>query len=204
MTPEELVAFAERVLPGLRIGDRSSQRECYEFFANDLCRVAAARMAPGLQTRVPPEDPVNSACRSFFSEAQADKEIECWSEVFPRLYQKVLHKVADRARRHCAGKRDYRRELTLNSTAECSWSGDPAESHEVVHEEIRAYLDVLIAKLGHAHQETVLREWLNGKSFREIAALLDRTAARVSQLYGAAVKRLRDLAGADDAPTEKS
>ena len=104
----------ERLIAGLRAGDRQASREFWEQYGPLLHRVAENRLPPGLRARVGPEDVVQSVCRTFLRRAQGGEFHLGDSESLWRLLCAItLTKVNEQTRFHLRKKRGMDQEVRL-------------------------------------------------------------------------------------------
>ena len=64
---------AHQLLERIREGDEQAATELFDRYVDRLIELARSRLSPKLARRLDPEDVVQSACRSFFRLARADR-----------------------------------------------------------------------------------------------------------------------------------
>ncbi len=102
----------QRVLRGLRDGDRQVLHEFWKQYGEALHAVADKNLAAGLRRRVGPEDVVQSACRTFLRRAQIGQFLLADSEELWRLLCAItLNKVREQTRFHMRQKRGLAQEI---------------------------------------------------------------------------------------------
>lgn len=209
MSEVEAEAVIAKLLPGLRARDPDAQRCFWEFVGPHLRRVAERRMDPGLKQRVPSEDPVNSACLSFFAYISADdREFAGWQHVWAHLCASLGRKIVDRLRTHRAMKRDYRRDTRLDEPREATGEygiDDASDAGEALgdgfEQDIREVLDELIARLPDERSRRVVRARLEDPPvpLGALASEFGVSVPRISQIHTQALKSLPRLAADADA-----
>jgi RNA polymerase sigma-70 factor, ECF subfamily len=101
----------QRLIHGLRAGDRSIVQDFCTQYGTVLQRLAEKQLAEGLRRRVGPEDVVQSVYRTFLRRAQAGEFQLVDSEGLWRLLCAItLAKVREVARFHRRKKRDFNQE----------------------------------------------------------------------------------------------
>lgn len=102
----------QRLLCGLREGDRHVLHDFWKQYGAALHNVAEKNLAPGLRRRVGPEDVVQSACRTFLRRAQIGQFRLADSEELWRLLCAItLTKVREQTRFHMRQKRGLAQEV---------------------------------------------------------------------------------------------
>jgi RNA polymerase sigma-70 factor (ECF subfamily) len=101
----------DRLIAGLRAGDKDASREVCALYGESLERIAARRLPGALRARVGPEDVVQSVCRTFFRRARGGEFQLADTEALWRLLCAItLTKVRAQARHHLRQKRGLDRE----------------------------------------------------------------------------------------------
>jgi RNA polymerase sigma factor (sigma-70 family) len=109
MSPEE--EHWQRLIQGLRDGDRDVVREFCEQYGEPLHRVADQHLPAGLRRRVGPEDVVQSACRTFLRRARGGEfQFRDSEDLWRLLCAITLTKVREQARFHLRQRRGLDRE----------------------------------------------------------------------------------------------
>jgi RNA polymerase sigma-70 factor, ECF subfamily len=118
----------------------------------------------------------------------------------------LAHKLKDEVRRFTAGKRDARREVSLEAALEQSsarleaWleaeQSSPSEQ-AIRHEQLLRLADALLQLTEEQRRVVGLRFWKDSK-LSEIAAEIGRSEQAVAKLLQRALKKLRELLGQHD------
>lgn len=124
---------------------------------------------------------------------QTDEELAAW------LRQTLVHNLANAARDFARGKRDVRRELSLEASighSSCrleAWlaSGDSSPSQRAQRNEQLRLLADAISQLPPAQNEVVVLRYVHGWPVSEIADHTDRSSPAVAGLLHRAVVELR-------------
>src|SRR5437879_3375640 len=94
-----------------RQGDQEAAEELFRRYAERLLALARSRLSARLARHVDPEDVVQSAFRSFFTGARADRfALRRSGDLWRLLVAITLHKLQHQVERHTAGKRTAVRE----------------------------------------------------------------------------------------------
>jgi RNA polymerase sigma factor (sigma-70 family) len=102
----------QRLIDGLRRGDRQIAQEFWDQYGNHLHAVADKHLAGAVRRRVGPEDVVQSACRTFLRRAQVGEFQLPDSEALWRLLCAItLTKVREQTRFHLRKKRGLNQEI---------------------------------------------------------------------------------------------
>jgi RNA polymerase sigma factor (sigma-70 family) len=106
--------YWQRLIHGLRTGDREVVQEFVRQYGSVLQHVAERHLPRGVRQRVGPEDVVQSACRTFLRRAQGGEFHLDDSEGLWRLLCAItLTKAREQTRFHLRKKRSLERELPL-------------------------------------------------------------------------------------------
>ena len=96
----------DKLLEQVRRGEELATAELLDAYTDRLLALARARLSTKLARRLDPEDIVQSACRSFFRNAQAGRyEIRDSDDLWRLLAAITVHKVQRQGKRHSAAKR---------------------------------------------------------------------------------------------------
>lgn len=99
-------------------GSDAAAEEIFRRYLNRLIALARTRMTRGVARRADPEDAVQSALRSFFVGARADKfELQRSGDLWRLLASITSHKVARLTSHHRAQKRSVRRDVEFPASA---------------------------------------------------------------------------------------
>jgi RNA polymerase sigma-70 factor (ECF subfamily) len=186
----------QRLIQGLRAGDRQIVQEFCAHYGTLLEHLAAKHLADGLRRRVGPETVVNSAYRTFLRRAQAGEfQLEDSEDLWRLLCAITLTKIREKVRFHRRCKRAFDQEVPLTSVTSPGTEGcfepiDPRPSPD----EAAAFADQfqqLMAGLNEEERRLVdlkLQQCTNlevaaelGCSERTIRRLLKRVQARLER-----------------------
>jgi RNA polymerase sigma factor (sigma-70 family) len=104
----------QRLITGLRTGDRQVVHDFCQQYGSQLFRIAEKHLPGALKRRVGPEDVVQSACRTFLRRAQGGEfELEDSEGLWRLLCAITLTKVREQSRFHLRQKRGLDREVPL-------------------------------------------------------------------------------------------
>ena len=102
----------------LREGSDTAAREVFDRYVARLLGLAKRRIGARMNSRVDPEDVVQSVFRTFFSRMQDDQfQINAEDDLFKLLVQITVHKTLRQIAHHKAAKRDPRQEAGQGSDA---------------------------------------------------------------------------------------
>src|SRR5437899_9356956 len=114
----------QRLIDGLRRGDRYVAQDFWDQYGKMLHAVADKHLGGAVRRRVGPEDIVQSACRTFLRRAQVGEFQLPDSEALWRLLCAItLTKVREQTRFHLRKKRGLDQEIQVGASDE---SGAPA------------------------------------------------------------------------------
>jgi len=185
-----------------RKANQQSLGELLEHYRNYLFVLASAQIQRRLQPRVSPSDVVQEtmlrAHRRFGQfRGQTERELLGW------LRRILLTSLARFVEQHVlAAKRDIRREVSIESFA-ASFERSTAHFASVLRAEVptpsaaalqredAVALADLLAQLAPRYREVLILRNIQGQSFDEIAARLDRSAGATRMLWLRAIEKLR-------------
>ncbi len=154
------------------------ETQAVEQFSDRLLRLAASRLPTSLNSRMDPEDIVQSVFRSFFSRHEQGKfQFQQLPELWRILAAITYHKVQHAIRHHRQQQRDARRELSGESHVNELEATSPTASSILLMMET---FDRILAQLPKTHQE-VVRLRLEGFSIEEIAQQLELSTRTVDR-----------------------
>jgi hypothetical protein len=109
---EETTQFPSiRLLADFLNGDEDAAKAIFDRYVMGLMKVAKVRISPVLQSRIDPDDIVQSACGSFFRKAREDGLVLTRSgELWRILASYTLNKTRSYIEKELAAKRDPRLE----------------------------------------------------------------------------------------------
>jgi RNA polymerase sigma-70 factor (ECF subfamily) len=168
-----------------RDGDQQAADELFQRYTEQLLALARRQLSAKLARRLDPEDVVQSAYRSFFAGARADRYVLHQSGDLWRLLAAItLHKLHRQIEHHTAAKRSFEREQDRGADSSLfglqadtlSRDPSPAEVLAIVDE-----LEYVMRALKPLHRQMVeLR--LQGYRIAEIAAATDRSERWVRRI----------------------
>lgn len=148
----------------LGCGDQAAAEAIYSRYARRLLTVANARLSQQLQSRVAPEDIVQSVFRTFFRRANdGEFSVNHSGALWRLLVQITLSKVGKQVERHQAVKRGVQQEEAVDEYQLVDREAGPADVAALTDE-----LDCLMSRLTDSECQ-VLRMALAGESPSEIA-----------------------------------
>jgi len=102
----------DKLIRGLREGDRQAATDFYGEYGPQLWRIAARHMPAALRRRVDPEDVVQSACFSFLRRVQGGEfHLGDSESLWHLLCAIIMAKVHNQARFHMRQKRCFYQEI---------------------------------------------------------------------------------------------
>ena len=178
----------------IRAGDDEAARELVERYEPVIRREVRLRLRdPRLASRFDWTDICQSVMASFFVRAAAGQfDLEQPDQLLRLLVVMTRHKLANQARRHCAGMRDCRRMAAYDPAYLDGPTAAPSPSRLVVGRELLAEVRRRLSE-----EERLLAELrADGCEWTEIAARLGGTAeARRKQLARAVDRVEQQLMG---------
>jgi len=169
------------LLRRFRAGDGDAATALYTRYAGRLLGLAAARTSPAVQTRLDPEDIVQSVFRTFFRRAAlGEYEVPAGDELWKLFLVIGLCKIRTAAVHHTAAKRDVRQ--TAAGEAFDAAVGTTTGSHdEVAERALRMTIDELLVPLPEHYRE-VVRLRMDGFEVLDIAARTGRAKRSVERI----------------------
>ena len=189
-------ASPEVLLEQARAGDRTALGGLLEEYREYLRLLARARVGRGLRTRLDPSDLVQET----LLEAQRDfpqflggseEELAVW------LRRILVRNLADQLKYHQSQKRDVGREQPLEALIEQAHEALAAPlstpSKQASRREQAVVMASALARLPEDYREVITMRHVEGRSFEEIAAHMDRSAGAVRMLWMRALERLGEV-----------
>jgi RNA polymerase sigma-70 factor, ECF subfamily len=185
------------LLEAARQGDRQSIGELLDHYRSYLTLLGSLHFQRRLQARVGPSDIVQEAllrAHRHFGQfrGQTEPELMAW------LREILVNSLARYVELHVrAAKRDVRRDVSLEGvaggvTAEPGHSDESQAPHaELLSSEGSALLGQLLAQLPEHYKEVLVLRNIQGLSFDEVAARLDRSPGATRMLWLRAIEKLR-------------
>lgn len=185
----------QRLIEGLRAGDRTVVREFCDQYGPALNRIADRKLPDAVRRRIDAEDVVQSACRTFFRRARCGEfHLEDSDSLWRLLCAITLTKVREQSRFHLRQRRGVDREQAAlparDDEACCEFplagtEPTPADAAEFA-DQFRRLLDQL-----DAEQQRVVDLKIQDCTNEQIAQMLgcsERTVRRI-------LKRVQSLLG---------
>lgn len=170
----------------LRNGDQDAARQLYQQYVQRLLNLARSHLSRQFNSRLDPEDVVQSVYRTIFRRVQDGRfEFEADDDLCGLLVRTTLNKVWNKVRHHRAGKRTVQREQATGNTdlpgggMVDQLSRGPSTTEAIIFADL---METVLSRLGEREQ-LVLQLKLEGHSQQEIADQLgvtDRTVRRIS------------------------
>lgn len=149
-------------------GDDDAAKEIFDRYVMGLINVAKARISPILQSRIDPDDIVQSACGSFFRKAREDGLVLTRSgELWRILAGFTLNKTRSYIEKQLASKRDPHLEQGSAYWVAAIQGAPSPEEANILIEELTAFMRELTPR-----DRRILELRLRGDSIEEIAAEL--------------------------------
>lgn len=194
----------ELLLARARAGDGQALGQLLEEYREYLRILARARVGRDLQVRLDPSDLVQDALleahrdfRQFLGQSEA--ELTAW------LRRILVRNLADQLKHHQSQKRDVGREQPLEVLIEQAHEALAAPlstpSAQAVRREQAVVLANALAQLPDDYREIITRRHIEGQSFDEIAAAMDRSAGAARMLWMRALERLGQMMETESATT---
>jgi RNA polymerase sigma factor (sigma-70 family) len=184
----------QRLIRGLRDGDRVIAQEFWDQYGELLHRVAEKHLAGGVRRRVGPEDVVQSACRTFLRRAQGGEfRLEDSEGLWRLLCAITLTKVREQTRFHLRQKRGLAQEERADDTNFDARAPGPTPAEAA---EFADQFQQLLAGLDDEERQIVDLK-LQECTHDEVAERLgcsERTVRRVVKRVQARLARAFDLA----------
>lgn len=196
---DDSIARWDKIIEGLRQGDRYVVQDFWDRFGPMLHKVADKHLADGLRRRFGPEDVVQSALRTFLRRAKGGEfHLDDSDELWRLLCAITLTKLKEQARFHLRQKRGLQSEQPLQAQSPDSSVANlhdpvapgptPAEAAEFsdqfeqvlagLDEEERRMVDLKLQD--HTHDEVAK---IMNCSERTVRRVLKRVQARLSRVF---------------------
>ncbi len=194
---QEPSSDADLLLQQARAGDESARGRLLELYRHDLGVMAQSLLDPTLRSRVASSDLVQEtlleAHRDFGQFAGAgERGLIAW------LHKILVRNLADQANFHHAGRRDVRRDRSLDDQPESSAPALVDElaasistpSDQVMRQEEADALAEALERLPADYREVFILRNLEGVAFAEIASRMGRSPSAVRMLWERALVKL--------------
>lgn len=188
-------------LQSARGGSAEALGSAFEACRAYLLLIANRELDPALKAKGGASDLVQEtfleARRDFAAfRGESDAEWRGW------LRQMLVHNLANFSRRYRdTAQRDFAREIELagdDSTrppARQLTAGTPSPSAEAMAHERAAAVDAAMRRLPEDYCRVIALRYQEGRSFEEIAAIMERSDNAVRKLWFRAIERLEDELG---------
>jgi RNA polymerase sigma-70 factor (ECF subfamily) len=186
------------LLQAAREGDRQSIGELLDHYRSYLTLLGSLHFQRRLQARVGPSDIVQEAllrAHRHFGQfrGQTEPELMAW------LREILVNSLARYVELHVrAAKRDVRRDMPLDGIAGGVSSAQPgrggeerAPSADLLASEGAGRLAELLAQLPEHYRQVLVLRNIQGLSFEEVAARLERSPGATRMLWLRAIEKLR-------------
>jgi RNA polymerase sigma-70 factor (ECF subfamily) len=188
---------AGRWLSAARAGSAEALGKALETCRNYLLLIAGQQLAPDLNAKGDASDLVQETfleAQRDFARFQGDSE----AALLAWLRQILVHNAASFARRYRAtGKREIRREVPIpgndSTTGSAPGVSDPlpTPSSRAMEKEQAQSLQEALARLPDDYRQAIVLRYLEGRTFEEIGARLNRSPDAARKLWSRALERLR-------------
>ena len=191
--------FSNNLVARWQAGDQQAANELFRRYAGRLIALARSRLSDKLAARVDPEDVVQSAYRSFFSDARAGRyDLQHDGGLWQLLVMITLSKLQHQVERHTSKKRGVQHEQGLAgalSSPEVLEARGPSPMAALV---LTEQVELLMRPLDSA-QRHMLQLRLQGYNLEEIAATAGCSEATVRRLLDRVKRQLESWSAADAA-----
>lgn len=178
-----------------RAGDQRAAAELFRRYADRLIALARSRLSGKLAARVDPEDVVQSAYRSFFTEARAGRyDLHQDGGLWQLLVMITLNKVRHQVERHTSKKRGVQREESAGGAADLAEVREAREPSPVAALVLAEQVEELMRPLDPL-QRRMLEMRLQGYNLEEIAAAAPCSEATVRRLLDRVKRQLQSRSG---------
>jgi RNA polymerase sigma-70 factor (ECF subfamily) len=191
----DTAAFLE-LLARVRNGDQAAANELVRRYEGMVRRVVRFRLTdPRLRAAFDSMDVCQSVLGSFFVRAaHGEYDLDGPDQLTRLLAEMARNKLAAQARRHAAGKRDYRRAQAGEADQDGLAGGGPSPSH---HAEARDLLQAVRERLTSEERELAnLRQ--QGLDWAEIAKRVGGNTDAVRKRFSRAMDRVARELGLDE------
>ena len=177
-----------------RQGDQQAAAELVQRFTERLLALARSQLSAKVARRIDAEDIVQSAYRSFFVGARADRYVlEHSGDLWALLASITMHKLQHQVARHTAGRRSVERESPPSGAdSQCGLPADvaartpsPSEAAALV-DEVEAIMQPL-----KPLQRQMVEMRLQGYGLQEIADATQRSERLVRRVLEQVKKHLK-------------
>jgi RNA polymerase sigma-70 factor (ECF subfamily) len=186
-----------------RAGDQEAARELFDRYVHRLVELARGRLSKKLSQRVDPEDLVQSAYRSFFAGASADRfDIRRSGDLWQLLASITLNKLNDQVKYHLAAKRTVAGERSYGSEDSLFGLSGEALAREPSPLEAVALVDEVCELMRDLEplQRQMLEMRLQGHGLTEIAEKTGRCPQTVRRLLARLQRHLERVRDTSSAP----
>jgi RNA polymerase sigma-70 factor (ECF subfamily) len=195
-------ASFDDLMARLRGGEQDAATQLFRQFGHRLIGLARGHLDRRLQTKVDPEDIVQSAFKSFFPRiAEGQFELENWESLWSLLVVITLRKCGRKVEMFHGAHRDVRKEV-----APAGADDDSAASWEAIAREPTPSEAAILAETVEQvmqglkdNERKILELRLQGFTAPEIGAQIGRSEYTVNWVLKRVRKRLKHLRGEEAA-----
>lgn len=162
----------------LKQGDQDAATAIYLRYAERLLQLAKSQTPDLLQSRIDPEEIVQSVFRTFFRRAADGQYVAPEGDELWKLFLVMaLNKIRTRGAFHRAKKRDYRRTVQGLEPEDAANQDDTQEAYQV----LRLSIEDFIEQYPDQHRD-VVRLRIEGFEVNQIAEKLQRSKRTVERI----------------------
>lgn len=176
--PREPEKSDASLLRRFRSGEQDAATQLYLRYARRLQGLAVRQTGTDLQSRIDPEDIVQSVFRTFFRRArEGHYEVPDGDELWKLFLVIGLHKIRDAAAFHRAARRSVARTTAAEDAGELS---EVAAADSLAEVTLRMVIDEVLQKIPESHRRIILLR-LDGEPVDSISQLTDRSRRTVER-----------------------
>jgi RNA polymerase sigma-70 factor (ECF subfamily) len=199
-------SFAD-LMARLRTGDDDAAAQVFHRFANRLVGLARVRLDGKIRQKMDPEDLLQSVFQSFFARYAAGQitDLESWDNLWAMLVVITLRKCGRRIDYFHAGRRDVRREVSVEPPSDQSdvdWDASAAEPTPLEAAMLAEVVERLLGSFEGRHRQ-ILALSLQGCPVPEISTQVGCTERTVYRVLERATEWL-ELTGGEDDPKDSA
>jgi len=179
----------DRLIAGIRDGDRDALVEFYRRYGQALEAIAARNIAQGMRRRVSPESVAQSVCKTFLRRArEQDYSLRDGDSLWRLLCAITLTKVRERVRFHGRQKRGVDRERSLDDVPAAATARGPGPEEAAI---FREQLEQVLSSFDE-EERRILELRLEECRQPDIAAAVGCSERTVRRILARIEARLRD------------
>jgi RNA polymerase sigma-70 factor (ECF subfamily) len=188
------------LLARLRGGDGEAAVRVFDRFASQLFALARRRLGGRLQSKVDPDDVLQSVFKSFFRrQAHNHVDARTWDDLEAFLVVLTVRKCARQLRHYRRARRDVEAEEAAPAGTDAAGGGWEAIAHAPTPAEAAALEDLvayLMEQLGERDRPVLVLR-LQGYAVAEISAQVGRSERTVQRVLHEVRRRLQGLHAQD-------